>query len=53
MSYKDELRRQIEELEKQVDSDKTRLNSLYQELHTISIKERTESTVGFQQLLKG
>jgi hypothetical protein len=53
MSYKDELRRQIEELEKQVDSDKTRLNNLYQELSSINMKERAEAAFSSQQLLKG
>ena len=36
MSYKDELKKQIEQLENQVDYDKERLNRLYQELTNLN-----------------
>lgn len=52
MSYKDELKKQIEQLENQVDYDKERLNRLYQELTNLNMRERAE-TASSQQLLKG
>jgi predicted nuclease with TOPRIM domain len=52
MSYKDELKKQIEQLENQVDSDKERLKRLYQELSSVNMRERTEQ-LGEQQLLQG
>jgi molecular chaperone GrpE (heat shock protein) len=53
MSYKDELKKQIEELEKQVDTDKTRLQRLYLELNNINMREKAEQSFGQQQLLQG
>ena len=53
MSYKDELKKQIEELENSIDVDRLVLNGLRQELHNLQMKERAESTVGQQQLLQG
>lgn len=52
MSYKDELKKQIEQLESSIDVDKFRLNALRQELHSIQMKERAEQ-FGQQQLLQG
>lgn len=52
MSYKDELKKQIEELEISVDVDRIRLNALKQELLAIQMKEKTEAPIG-QQLLQG
>lgn len=55
MSSKFELQQRIAELEKQVDSDRAQLNRLYQELHTVTMKERIDgyTTDNSQQLLKG
>ena len=53
MSYKDELNKQIEQLENQVDADKARLTRLYQELSSINMKERIEAHDSPQQLLQG
>lgn len=52
MSYKDELQKQIEQLEISVDVDRTKLNALKQELLAINMKEKAESSTG-QQLLQG
>jgi chaperonin cofactor prefoldin len=53
MSYKDELKKQIEALENQVDSDKTRLQQLYRELADISLKERFGESPTKVELLQG
>ena len=53
MSYKDELKKQIEELENSIDVDSLVLSRLRQELHNLQVKEKTESTFGQQQLLQG
>lgn len=53
MSYKEELKKQIEQLENQVDADKERLARLRSELISVSMKEKAESAFGDQQLLKG
>jgi len=53
MSYKDELQKQIEQLESSIDVDRMRLNSLRQELHSINMKEKAETAFGQQQLLQG
>ena len=51
MSYKDELKKQIEELEQQTDSNKARLQQLYRELAEVSLKERIgEQPVSVQLL---
>ena len=52
MSYKDELKKQIEQLETSIDVDRMRLNALRQELHSLQMKEKAE-TFGQQQLLQG
>ena len=53
MSYKDELKKQIEELENQVNTDQAKLSKLYRELSDINIKEMGEAASGQQQLLQG
>lgn len=53
MSYKDELKKQIEQLEGSIDVDKMRLNALRQELLSLQMKEKAEASFGEQQLLKG
>ena len=53
MSYKDELKKQIEQLETSIDVDRMRLNALRQELHSLQMKEKTEASFGQQQLLQG
>ena len=53
MSYKDELKKQIEQLETSVNVDKMRLNALQQELLSLQMKEKAETTFGQQQLLQG
>lgn len=52
MSYKDELQKQIEQLEISVDVDRAKLNALRQELQYIQMKEKTEASSS-QQLLQG
>ena len=46
MSYKDELKKQIEELENSIDVDSLVLSRLRQELHNLQVKEKTESKIG-------
>ena len=53
MSYKDELKKQIEELEQQTDSNKARLQQLYRELAEVSLKERIGEQPIKMELLKG
>ena len=53
MSYKDELKKQIEQLENSIDVDKFRLNTLRQELLSLQMKEKAETAFGNQQLLQG
>ena len=53
MSYKDELKKQIEQLETSVNVDKMRLNALQQELLSLQMKEKAENSFGQQQLLQG
>jgi cell division protein FtsL len=53
MSYKDELKKQIEQLESKVDSDKSRLQQLYRELAEVSLKERIGEQPVNVQLLQG
>ena len=53
MSYKDELRKQIEQLESSLDIDKTRLQQLYRELADIQLKERIGEQPVSVQLLQG
>ena len=53
MSYKDELKKQIEELENSIVVDKMRLNALHKELMSLSMKEKAENAFSEQQLLKG
>jgi uncharacterized coiled-coil protein SlyX len=52
MSYKDELKKQIEELSSSIDVDNYKLNALRQKLHEIEKKEIAESSLGSQQLLQ-
>ena len=55
MLLKDDLRQRISELERQVDTDRAELNRLYQELHKVTMKERSDgyNMDNSQQLLKG
>jgi len=53
MSYKDELKKQIEQLENSIDVDRMRLNALRQELMSLNMKEKAEAAFGQQQLLQG
>lgn len=53
MSYKDELKKQIEQLETSIEVDKMRLNALHKELMSLSMKEKAEAAFGQQQLLQG
>ena len=53
MSYKDELRKQIEELETSVIQDKVRLQQLYRELANAQLKERLGEQPVNTQLLQG
>ena len=53
MSYKDELRKQIEELETSVIQDKVRLQQLYRELANAQLKERIGEQPVSTQLLQG
>jgi hypothetical protein len=51
MSYKDELKKQIEQLETSVDVDKMRLQQLYRKLADEQLKERIgEQPVNVQLL---
>ena len=52
MSYKDELQKQIEQLETAIDVDRMRLNALRLELNSINMKEKAEQ-FSQQQLLQG
>ena len=53
MSYKDELKKQIEQLEASVDVDKVRLQQLYRELADVQLKERFGDQSAKVELLKG
>ena len=53
MSYKNELKKQIEQLEQQTDSNKVRLQQLYRELAEISLKEKIDDQPIKVELLKG
>jgi hypothetical protein len=53
MSYKDELKKQIEQLETSVDVDKMRLQQLYRELADAQLKERIGDQPVNVQLLQG
>jgi hypothetical protein len=53
MSYKDELKKQIEQLETSVDVDKMRLQQLYRELADAQLKERIGEQPINVQLLQG
>jgi predicted metalloendopeptidase len=53
MSYKDELKKQIEQLEQQTDSNKLRLQQLYRELADVQLKERTGDQPVKVELLQG
>ena len=53
MSYKDELKKQIEQLESSVNIDKMRLQQLYRELADVQLKERIGEQPVSVQLLQG
>ena len=53
MSYKDELKKQIEQLETSVDVDKMRLQQLYRELADLQLKERIGDQSVKVELLQG
>ena len=53
MSYKDELQKQIEQLESSVNIDKMRLQQLYRELAEVALKERIGEQPINVQLLQG
>ncbi len=53
MSYKDELKKQIEQLETSIDVDKMRLQQLYRELADAQLKERIGDQPINVQLLQG
>ncbi len=53
MSYKDELKKQIEQLETSLDVDKIRLQQLYRELADAQLKERIGEQPVNVQLLQG
>ena len=53
MSYKEELQKQIEQLESSVNIDKMRLQQLYRELAEVSLKERIGEQPVSVQLLQG
>ena len=53
MSYKDELKKQSEQLEQQTDSNKARLQQLYRELAEVSLKERIGDQPTKVELLQG
>ena len=53
MSYKDELKKQIEQIETSLDVDKIRLQQLYRELADVQLKERIGEHPVSVQLLQG
>ena len=53
MSYKDELKKQIEQIETSRDVDKIRLQQLYRELADVQLKERIGEQPVNVQLLQG
>ncbi len=53
MSYKDELKKQIEQIETSLDVDKIRLQQLYRELADVQLKERIGEQPVSTQLLQG
>lgn len=53
MSYKDELKKQIEQIETSLDVDKIRLQQLYRELADVQLKERIGEQPVSVQLLQG
>jgi len=53
MSYKDELKKQIEQIETSLDVDKIRLQQLYRELADVKLKERIGEQPVSTQLLQG
>ena len=53
MSYKEELQKQIEQLESSVNIDKMRLQQLYRELAEVALKEKIGEHPINVQLLQG